>query len=71
MSDIYDFTTAIPPGDKTPYKFVVYGDMGYTDQARKTIHQMVLQKQKNDIRYIIHYGDLSYAYGQVRSIFVF
>ena len=65
MGKIYEFTTALPPGDKTPYKFAVFGDSGYTDQTRKTSSQMVEQKQKNDIRYIMHYGDLSYANGIV------
>ena len=28
MSTVANFTTALPAGDKTPFTFIVYGDMG-------------------------------------------
>lgn len=68
MSEIHNFTTPIPAGDPTPYKFIVYGDMGtYGFPQSKTTADLVMEElKKNDIRFIFHHGDISYACGHVR-----
>ena len=67
MSDIMHFTTAIPAGDRTPYKAIFYGDMGVDPYPEaittaKLVHEEVLN---NEIRFIYHNGDISYARGYV------
>ena len=68
MSEIRNFTTPVPAGDPTPYKFIVYGDMGtYGFPQSKTTADLVMEElKKNDIRFIFHHGDISYACGYVR-----
>ena len=67
MSPFYNFTTALLPGDKTPYKFIAYGDMGVDGfpQAKETAKRMVEEYRENDIKLIFHNGDISYARGYV------
>ena len=67
-SPVYNFTTPIPPGAKTPFKFVVYGDLGLDPypQATTTATLMRQEVEENNIRFIYHHGDISYARGQVR-----
>ena len=68
MSPVFNFTTPLPAGDKTPFKFVVYGDMGldpYPEATTTAVH-MRQEVEENDIRFIYHHGDISYARGQVK-----
>lgn len=69
MSPVFNFTTPLPAGDKTPFKFVVYGDMGldgYPEATTTAVH-MRQEVEENDIRFIYHHGDISYARGQVTT----
>lgn len=71
MSKIHNFTTAIPAGDPTPYKFVVYGDMGITPFPRGTTTAdfATWEVEKNEARFIFHHGDISYAMGYVSDVY--
>ena len=71
MSPVYNFTSPLPAGDKTPFKFVVYGDLGldpYPEATTTALH-MRQEVEENNIRFIYHHGDLSYARGQVKHVF--
>ena len=72
MSDIYNFTTIIPAGNHTPFQFIMYGDMGVAayPSAVGTELQMLKEIRENNIRLIVHNGDISYACGQV-TILIF
>eukprot|EP00795_Rhopilema_esculentum_P005456 gene5456-632_t len=64
MSPVMNFTTAFPSGSKKPFKFIVYGDMGLTlPSAFETAAWMLEEYRKNDIQFIFHNGDISYARG--------
>ena len=67
MSDIHNFTTPLPAGDSTPYSFIVYGDMGITPFPRGTTTADLARREveKNNARFILHHGDISYAMGYV------
>eukprot|EP00794_Sanderia_malayensis_P005168 gene5168-5820_t len=66
MSPIQNFTTAPVIGDQTPYKFIVYGDMGVSTfpRADETAKLMLQEYRENDVKFIFHNGDISYARGQ-------
>ena len=74
MSPVYNFTTALPAGDATPHKFIVYGDMGIdallSPDGRETANRMVEEYRDQHIRHIFHNGDISYALGFVSCIFI-
>lgn len=67
MSRINNFTTPIEPGDQTPFKFVVYGDMGVDvfPEAHTTAQLVRKEVDSNNIRFVFHHGDISYARGHV------
>ena len=64
FSEVKSFTTAINPGDPTPFKFIMYGDMGLTPPpgAEETV-ELVVREIKNGAAFVMHQGDLSYALG--------
>ncbi|XP_066927057.1 uncharacterized protein [Clytia hemisphaerica] len=65
-SSIRSFMTAIPAGDKTPYKFFAYGDQGTDNapQGKATAKNVILNLQQDeDFRLVFHNGDISYALG--------
>ena len=66
MSHVANFTTPLPKGDHTPYKFIIYGDMGTlsVDYPRPfTTAQLVHKEVTNGARFVAHIGDISYAEG--------
>ncbi|XP_065649477.1 uncharacterized protein LOC100198144 [Hydra vulgaris] len=65
MSAIMNFTTAIPAGDSTSYKAIFYGDMGVDPypEAVTTAKLVYDEVLNDDIRFIYHNGDISYARG--------
>lgn len=67
MSPVLNFTTSLPSGSKDPFKFIVYGDMGVSSfpRAAETAKLMLQEYHKNDVKFIFHNGDISYARGQV------
>ncbi len=65
MSPVYNFTTAIPAGDFTPYTFIAYGDMGAYPGARVMADNIMKELEPNHIQLIYHIGDISYACGMV------
>ena len=69
MSPTYNFTTALPAGDTSSFKFIVYGDQGLSPypRAKGTEVRVLEEYHENDIRFIFHNGDISYAEGQVSS----
>ncbi len=71
MSPIYNFTTAPVAGNRKPFKFIVYGDMGVSTfpRADETAKLMLKEYRENDVKFIFHNGDISYARGQVRQTF--
>lgn len=71
MSAIANFTTPLVPGDKSSFKFIVYGDMGVaTFPEGETTAELVRREiEENDVRFVYHHGDISYARGHV-SIFL-
>ena len=71
MSPVYNFTTALAPGDPKPFKFVAYGDMGVSafPRATETRDLMLREIRDNNIKLIFHNGDISYARGQVSDLF--
>ena len=71
MSKIRNFTTPIPGGDPTPYKFIVYGDMGVSPfpRATTTADLVTWEVETNEARFIFHHGDISYAMGYVSDIY--
>ena len=63
--------TALPAGDKTPYKFFAYGDMGTDNapQGKATARNVILDLQRDeDFRLVFHNGDISYALGYVSAV---
>ena len=62
FSKVKSFRTGIPSGDATPFKFVMYGDMGLTPDAETTA-KLVLSEVENGAAFVFHQGDLSYALG--------
>ena len=71
MSPVYNFTTALPAGDPTPHKFIVYGDMGIdallSPGGQETANRIVEEYREHNIRHVFHNGDISYAVGFVSS----
>jgi len=67
MSTVANFTTPLAPGNHTPFKFIVYGDMGVEGFPESvTTAQLVRQEiEENDVRFVYHHGDISYARGHV------
>ena len=67
MSPILNFTTSFPTGSKEPFKFIVYGDMGVSTfpRADETAKLMLKEYHENDVKFIFHNGDISYARGHV------
>lgn len=65
MSAIANFTTPLPAGDQTPFKFIVYGDMGVDSFPEGvTTAKLVRQEiEENQVRFVYHHGDISYARG--------
>ena len=70
MSPTKNFTTPLPAGDTTPYKFIVYGDMGVDPfpEAVGTADLVREEVAENDIKFVYHHGDISYARGYVSYI---
>ena len=67
MSPVLNFTTSFQYGSEEPFKFIVYGDMGVSTfpRADQTAKLMLQEYHKNDIKFIFHNGDISYAEGEV------
>jgi len=65
MSEVLNFTTPLPAGDRTPFKFIVYGDMGVDPYPEAVTTASLVKKElnQNDIKLIFHIGDISYARG--------
>ena len=69
MSPVANFTTPMEAGDKTPFNFIVYGDMGL-EPFPEGIETSKLVRQEIDdhnVRFVYHHGDISYARGYVRE----
>ena len=63
-SEVKTFTTAVAPGDSTPFTFIAYGDMGKTaSPGANTTVQLVLDEIQNGAAFVMNQGDLSYALG--------
>ena len=62
FSEVKSFKTGIPSGDVTPFKFIMYGDMGLFPAAVQTA-RLVLEEVRNGAEFVVHQGDLSYARG--------
>ncbi|XP_066910739.1 uncharacterized protein [Clytia hemisphaerica] len=65
MSPVANFTTPMAAGDKTPFNYIVYGDMGLEPfpegiETAKLVRQEI---DDNDVRFVYHHGDISYARG--------
>lgn len=71
MSPVNNFTTPLLVGDQTSYKFIIYGDMGVDPYPEAVTTAKLISKEinNNDIRFIFHNGDISYARGYVRNFF--
>lgn len=67
MSPIANFTTPMKAGDKTPFNFIVYGDLGLAafPEATETAKLVRQEIDDNDVRFVYHHGDVSYACGNV------
>jgi len=67
MSRINNFTTPILPGDEKPFKFIVYGDMGVEGFPESVTTAELVREEidSNDVRFVFHHGDISYARGHV------
>ena len=64
FSEVKNFTTAIVAGDTTPFKFIMYGDMGLSSPpGAETTAQLVLNEVLGGAAFVMHQGDLSYALG--------
>ena len=64
FSEAKSFTTGIVSGDPTPFKFIMYGDMGLSlDPGATTTAKLALCEIKNGAAFVMHQGDLSYALG--------
>lgn len=72
MSDIANFTTPLAAGNRSSFKFIVYGDMGVRPFPEGvTTAKLVRQEiEENDVRFVYHHGDISYARGYVSLEFV-
>ena len=70
MSKIANFTTSLPKGDESPFKFIVYGDQGIEEypQGVTTIDNVRKEIDETKVRFVNHIGDLGYALGYVRLI---
>lgn len=65
MSPVFNFTTPLPAGAKTPFKFIVYGDMGLEGFPEGTETARLVREEidRNDVKFVYHHGDVSYARG--------
>ena len=65
FSEVKSFTTASVAGDPTPFKFVMYGDMGFSPApGAVATARLVLDEVRNGAVFVMHQGDLSYAFGR-------
>ena len=73
MSPIANFTTPILPGNRSPFKFIVYGDMGVSPfpEGETTAELVRREIEENDVRFVYHHGDISYARGHVSVMILF
>lgn len=64
-SSVYQFTTALPAGDRTDHTFLVYGDQGCpgVGWGPGSAWVAAMAERESDVRAIHHVGDLSYAQG--------
>ena len=70
MSPVNNFTTPLVSGDKTPFNFLVYGDMGTSSNALLTAKYSRHEINDRDVKFVFHIGDISYARGYVRNLFL-
>jgi len=63
MSAVNNFTTPLPSGDKTPFNFLVYGDLGTSSNAVLTAKYSRNEINDRDVKFVFHIGDISYARG--------
>ena len=64
LSDVQTFMTPLRPGDKTPFTFLTYGDMGLTPPpGSQLVSNMLAKEVEKGAAFIVHQGDLSYAVG--------
>lgn len=65
MSDVYNFTTPLPAGNPTPHMVITYGDQGVVDSpgSHGTAARIIEEYRDNNIRKVLHNGDISYAMG--------
>ena len=65
FSTVSSFTTAPLSSSDTKVKFVLYGDMGISPWpgAEATMMNIKQEVQAGGISFVLHIGDLSYAYG--------
>ena len=75
MSEIHNFTSALPAGDATPYQFLTFGDHGVSEDpdhqspgADGTANNIIKEMEQHNPRLVFHHGDISYAVGYV-SVF--
>lgn len=62
-SKVHSFETPLLIGNRDPFKFITYGDMGIYAPAAPEIASLVLKEVKNGAKLVLHQGDLSYAGG--------
>ena len=72
MSEIHNFTSALPAGDATPYQFLTFGDHGVSEDpdhqspgADGTANNIIKEMEQHNPRLVFHHGDISYAVGYV------
>ncbi len=65
FSTVKSFTTAPINGSKDVVKFIVYGDMDITPfpGSESTMKNVLNEVSTNAASFVLHIGDLSYAYG--------
>lgn len=61
-SKIFSFETPPLIGNKDPFKFITYGDMGLYSPAPK-VASLAAKEAENGARFVLHQGDLAYAGG--------
>ena len=67
MSEIANFSTPLLPGNRSAFKFIVYGDMSVESfpEGETTAELVRREIEENDVKFVYHHGDISYARGHV------
>ena len=62
-SKILSFETPPLIGNKDPFKFITYGDMGLYSPATQKVASLVAEEAEKGVKFVLHQGDLAYAGG--------